>query len=131
KLVKLSEYISNQVHPDYYISTIVQKGIAYHFGKVPDEVRNKIEKAFCEGKINTLFCTSTLMEGVNLPADSLIIDNRRIGIKVMRPFQFKNLTGRVGRLSNSMLGNVFIVARSDMDYKKFKELVSSKDMTAD
>ena len=131
KLLKLSDYISNQVHPDYYISTIVQKGIAYHFGKVPDEVRNKIEKAFCEGKINTLFCTSTLMEGVNLPADSLIIDNRRIGIKVMRPFQFKNLTGRVGRLSNSMLGNVFIVARSDMDYKKFKELVSSKDMTAD
>lgn len=33
--------------------------------------------AFNDGKINTLFCTSTLMEGVNLPADNMIIDNRR------------------------------------------------------
>ncbi len=48
----------------------------------------------------------------------------------MRPFQFKNLTGRVGRLSSSMLGNIFLTATSDMDYKKFKELVRSKDMTA-
>src|SRR5699024_242557 len=75
-------------------------------------------------------CTSTLMEGVNLPADNMIIDNRRIGNRVMRPFQFKNLTGRVGRLSSSMLGNIFITATSDVDYKKFKELVRSKDMTA-
>ncbi len=72
KLLKLSDYISKQVHPDYCLSTIVKKGIAYHFGKVPDGVRNKIEMAFCDGKINTLFCTSTLMEGVNLPADNMI-----------------------------------------------------------
>ena len=130
KLLKLSDYISEQVHPDYCLSTIVKKGIAYHFGKVPDGVRNKIEMAFCDGKINTLFCTSILMEGVNLPADNMIIDNRRIGNRVMRPFQFKNLTGRVGRLSSSMLGNIFLTATSDMDYKKFKELVRSKDMTA-
>lgn len=39
----LSEYISKHVHPDYYLSNLVKKKIAYHFGKVPDEVRNKIE----------------------------------------------------------------------------------------
>lgn len=124
----LSEYISKHVHPDYYPSNLVKKKIAYHFGKVPDEVRNKIEQAFCEGDLDTIFCTSTLMEGVNLPADNIIIDSSGIGKRKMDEVQFKNLTGRVGRLSNSMLGNVFMVSKTDSAYKKFKKLVESKNM---
>ncbi len=124
----LGEYISNHVHPDYYLSNLVKKKIAYHFGKVPDEVRNKIEQAFCEGNLNTIFSTSTLMEGVNLPADNIIIDSTRVGNRKMDEVQFKNLTGRVGRLSNSMLGNVFTVSKSGSDYKSFKKMIESKNM---
>lgn len=124
----LSEYISKHVHPDYYLSNLVKKKIAYHFGKVPDEVRNKIEQAFREGNLDTIFCTSTLMEGVNLPADNIIIDSSGIGRQKMDEVQFKNLTGRVGRLSNSMLGNVFIVSKTDSAYKRFKKLIESKNM---
>lgn len=124
----LSEYISKHVHPDYYLSNLVKKKIAYHFGKVPDEVRNKIEQAFREGDLDTIFCTSTLMEGVNLPADNIIIDSSGIGKRKMDEVQFKNLTGRVGRLSNSMLGNVFIVSKTDSAYERFKKLIESKNM---
>lgn len=124
----LSKYISKHVHPDYYLSNLVKKKIAYHFGKVPDEVRNKIEQAFREGDLDTIFCTSTLMEGVNLPADNIIIDSSGIGKRKMDEVQFKNLTGRVGRLSNSMLGNVFIVSKTDSAYERFKKLIESKNM---
>lgn len=124
----LSEYISKHVHPDYYLSNLVKKKIAYHFGKVPDEVRNKIEQAFREDDLDTIFCTSTLMEGVNLPADNIIIDSSGIGKRKMDEVQFKNLTGRVGRLSNSMLGNVFIVSKTDSAYERFKKLIESKNM---
>lgn len=88
-------------------------------------MRDEIEKAFCRGKIRTLFCTSTLMEGVNLPADNIIIDSTKIWKNLFTPVQFRNLAGRVGRISSSMVGNVFLVANSEKDYKKFKDLVVS------
>lgn len=126
----LSKYIHNQIHEGYYLSNLVLQKIGYHFGKIPDEIRNKIESSFCEGVIDTLFCTSTLMQGVNLPADNIIIDNKQNGRKIMSPIQFKNLTGRVGRLGSSMLGNVFLIAESDNNITKFKELVISDKLKA-
>ena len=120
----------NQIHEGYYLSNLVLQKIGYHFGKIPDEIRNKIESSFCEGVIDTLFCTSTLMQGVNLPADNIIIDNKQNGRKIMSPIQFKNLTGRVGRLGSSMLGNVFLIAESDNNITKFKELVISDKLKA-
>lgn len=125
---RVSKYIAEQVHDGYYLSDLVLKGVGYHFGKIPDEVRSKIEISFCKGLIDTLFCTSTLMQGVNLPADNIIIDNTRNGGSDMNAVQFKNLTGRVGRLSNSMLGNVFTIATSDRAKKKFKKLIRPNGM---
>lgn len=130
KNLSISSYIADRVHPDYYLSEIIMNRTAYHFGKIPDEVRGNIERAFCKGKIDTLFCTSTLMEGVNLPADNIVIDSTKIGKKDMNSIQFKNLTGRVGRLSNSMLGNILLIANSKRSYNKFKSLVTSKKLTA-
>lgn len=128
--LSLSSHISEQVSPDYYLTRLVKKGVAYHFGKIPDIVRDEIEKAFCRGKIRTLFCTSTLMEGVNLPADNIIIDSTKIWKNVFTPVQFRNLAGRVGRISSSMVGNVFLVANSEKDYKRFKDLVASDKLDA-
>ncbi len=127
---KLSEYIVEQIHDGYYLSDLVLKRVGYHFGKIPDEVRSKIEISFCDGLIDTLFCTSTLMQGVNLPADNIIINSIKNGDSDMDAVQFKNLIGRVGRLSNSMLGNVFTIATSDRAKNKFKKLISFKNMKA-
>lgn len=120
---KLSKYIAEQVHDGYYLSDLVLKRVGYHFRKIPDEVRSKIEISFCEGSIDTLFCTSTLRQGVNLPADNVVIDNTRNGGSDMGAVRFKNLTGKVGRFSNSMLGNVFTIATSDRAKINLKSLL--------
>lgn len=95
-LKQLADDIKAQVHGDYYLTKLIRKGIAYHIGYLPSSIRLRIEKLFKDGKIIAMFCTSTLIEGVNLPADNLFITNYRSGRPKMTSVEFRNLIGRVG-----------------------------------
>ena len=53
---------------------------------------------FKDEKITAMFCTSTLVEGVNLPADNLFITSYYSGRVQMTDVDFRNLIGRVGRI---------------------------------
>lgn len=123
ELMELSKDIKSEVHGDYYLADLISKGIAYHIGYLPTSIRQRIEELFKRGMITALFCTSTLVEGVNLPADNLFITDYRNGQKDMRPIDFKNLVGRVGRLEFNLYGNVFLVATSDKATNKFENLL--------
>ena len=124
ELMELAKDIKNEVHGDYYLADLVSKGVAYHIGYLPASIRQRIEDLFKAGKITALFCTSTLVEGVNLPADNLFITDYRNGQKDMRPIDFRNLVGRVGRLEFNLYGNVFLVATSEKASDKFETLLS-------
>lgn len=104
----LAQDIRQDVHGDYYLADIVEKGVAYHMGYLPSTIRVRIESLYKAGKIHTLFCTSTLLEGVNLPADNLFITSHKNGGD-MSPVDFRNLMGRVGRIEFNLYGNVFLV----------------------
>lgn len=108
-LEALAKDIERDVHEDYYLSDLIRKGVGYHIGYLPPAIRERIENLFREGKISTLVCTNTLLEGVNLPADNLIIASTKIGRSGMNPVDFTNLVGRVGRIEFNLYGNVFIV----------------------
>lgn len=122
-LMELAKDIKSEVHGDYYLADLISKGIAYHIGYLPASIRQRIEDLFKSGMITALFCTSTLVEGVNLPADNLFITDYRNGPKDMRPIDFRNLVGRVGRLEFNLYGNVFLVATSDKATNKFENLL--------
>ena len=109
----LSRDISQEVHGDYYLAGMIKKGVAYHIGYLPASIRTRIEDLFQNGNITVMFCTSTLLEGVNLPADNLFIADNRIFLKQMNPVDFRNLIGRVGRISYNLYGNVFFVAENN------------------
>ena len=106
----LSKDIAQEVHGDYYLADMIKKGVAYHVGYLPSSIRTRIETLFQAGKITTMFCTSTLLEGVNLPADNLFITDNKIFRSQMNPVDFRNLIGRVGRISFNLYGNVFFVS---------------------
>ncbi|MGH4126305.1 MAG: DEAD/DEAH box helicase [Clostridium sp.] len=108
-LLTLAKDIKNEVHGDYYLADIISKGVAYHIGYLPSAIRMRIEDLFRQGLIKTMFCTSTLVEGVNLPADNLFITSYKIGLTKMTPVDFKNLVGRVGRIEYNLYGNVYLV----------------------
>lgn len=120
-LKQLANDIRDQVHGDYYLTKLIRKGIAYHIGYLPTSIRQRIEKLFKAGKITAMFCTSTLIEGVNLPADNLFITNYRSGRPQMTSVEFRNLIGRVGRIKFNLYGNVFFI--SDGNQVEEKEYV--------
>lgn len=112
-LEDLSRDIRNEVHGEYYLTEIIKKGVAYHIGYLPAAIRMRIEDMFRKGKITIMFCTSTLLEGVNLPADNLFITDYKINRSIMTPVDFRNLIGSVGRIRFNLYGNVFFVAQGD------------------
>jgi len=111
ELHSLAEEIREQVHEDYYLAGTVEKGVAYHVSYLPTSIRLRIEELFRkkDGGIHTIFCTSTLLEGVNLPADNLFITDYKNGSYPMSAVEFRNLIGRVGRLQFTLYGNVFLM----------------------
>ncbi|MDY0138288.1 MAG: DEAD/DEAH box helicase [Candidatus Izemoplasmatales bacterium] len=120
----LAKEIEDEIHSDYYLADIIRKGVSYHVGYLPLYIRSKIEDLYRNRDIKTIFCTSTLIEGVNLPADNLIVISVRIGRKGnMNQVEFKNLLGRVGRIEYNLYGNVFIIRDSNMAEKTMNNLL--------
>jgi superfamily II RNA helicase len=120
----LAKEIEDEIHSDYYLADIIRKGVSYHVGYLPLHIRSKIEELYRNRDIKTIFCTSTLIEGVNLPADNLIVISVRIGRKGnMSQVEFKNLLGRVGRIEYNLYGNVFIIRDSNMGEKTMNNLL--------
>lgn len=101
--------IDERIHHRYFLIKCLNKGIAYHFGGIPEEIKLRIEKLYKKGLIKFLFCTSTLLEGVNLPAKNIFILSEKIGNSQMSDIDFWNLAGRAGRLTKDISGNIFCV----------------------
>lgn len=110
---KLIEIIKENIHDDYYLIDCLKKGVAFHFGKLPQRIREKIEELFRKGNIDYIFCTSTLLEGVNLPAKNIFILSNSISRSKFTDIDFWNLAGRAGRLKHELLGNVICVRYSN------------------
>lgn len=112
--------IQEYLHKDYYLSDCLKKGVAFHFGKLPQRIREKVEALYVQKVIDYMFCTSTLLEGVNLPAQNIFILNNTIGSRKFTDVDFWNLAGRAGRLSKELSGNIICV-RLDSNKWNVKE----------
>ena len=103
--------ISEYLQPQYNLLTCLRKGIIYHHGSVPDAIRIYIEDLYKkDDAVRYVITSSTLLSGVNLPAERmLILDNKR-GRSNLSHDSFKNLVGRVCRFSeifNDETGNLY------------------------
>lgn len=109
-IVALIELVKNAIHDQYSLARVLQRGIAFHYGNMPLIVRNEIERCFKDGHINYLICTSTLIEGVNLPCRNIFVRGPKKGRgKPMNEGDFWNLAGRAGRWGREFQGNVICV----------------------
>ncbi len=65
-------------------------------------------RAFEEGKLNILLCTSTLIEGVNTAAKNVIVYDNKLKKKPLDFFTFNNIRSRSGRMFRHFIGHVFV-----------------------
>lgn len=113
ELVKLVE---KTIHSKYALAKVLKKGIAFHYGNMPLLIRQEIERLFSKGEIQYLVCTSTLLEGVNLPAKSIIIRKPTRGKgNPLNQNDFWNLAGRAGRWGKEFSGNIICIEPTEWE----------------
>ncbi len=121
----LIDYLKESLHPNCSLIKCLLSGVAYHHGGLPDFIRDEIEFLFATRQLSTLFCTSTLLEGVNLPIEKMFIVDPRKADNPLSNFDFKNLIGRAGRLKEYLCGLVYCVQQADEDKDWPEEYQSS------
>lgn len=121
----VAQLAKQSVHPSYVLVETVRRGVAFHYSNMPTQVRQAVEDAFTDGTVDFLVCTSTLLQGVNLPAKNVFMCKPEKGrTKPLEGADFWNLAGRAGRLRREFQGNIFLI---DYDNWKRKPLNEPRD----
>ncbi len=116
KLEEFAEFIEEYISENYELANFIRRGIAFHFGSLPSIIRSGIEDLFKEGAIKIVCCTSTLLEGLNMPAKNIFIYKPEKGQKKpMDKLNFWNLAGRAGRMGNDFSGNIICINPNSWD----------------
>lgn len=110
RIKKASDDLKEYVHDDYKLADYIKKGVIYHHGSIPEQIRYFIEELYIEvPEITMLIANSTLLEGVNIPATKMFILDPSRGRNYLSPSSFHNLVGRVcrfGEIFNKKTGNL-------------------------
>ena len=99
-IIEACENISEYINGNYNLITCLKKGIVYHHGSVPDNIRQYIEKIYTNNEdIKYIVSTSTLLEGVNIPAFRIFLLDNKKGLGYLSRANFQNLIGRTCRFN--------------------------------
>ena len=126
---ELIVYYKETVNEHYSLCKALENGVTYHHGRLPHHVRRTLEKAMQENWITDIVCTTTLLQGINLPAQNIIIRNPNLYIRKdkeknaeLTNYEMANLRGRAGRLLKDFIGRTFVLDETSFsvveEYKK-------------
>ena len=100
EIKKVQKALKEFLHQDYNLIKTIENGVVYHHGKMPENVRLYVEDAFSKiEEIKYIVTTSTLLQGVNIPAEKIFLIDTKKGLGNLNAAQFKNLSGRICRFS--------------------------------
>lgn len=129
RITDLIDFCEKIVHKEYRLIECLKYGIAFHYGNMPLLIREEVESLFREGIIKYLICTSTLIEGVNLPCKNIFIRSPKRGQSPMESADFWNLAGRAGRWGKDFQGNIFCLDPTIWEAPDAKGLIPIKRAT--
>lgn len=104
----LSEWIEQYYGGKWALSEAVGAGIGVHHGKMPRALASRFVTLFNKRELPIMVCTSTLIEGVNTAAKSVMIYDKTINRAQFDFFTYSNIRGRAGRLGEHHTGRVFL-----------------------
>lgn len=109
---------------DYWsIINCLKHGIGIHHGQIPKYIQTQILDEFNKKDtgLKYLFCTSTIIEGVNTSAKNVVMVANSIGQDEQKVFSQKNIKGRAGRYYINPVGRIFFLNKEqkdiDIDFK--------------
>lgn len=108
ELLEASNWTADNYHDQWLVSIALRHEIGIHHGKLPRSLGRFMVRAFEEGKLNILLCTSTLIEGVNTAAKNVVIYDGKLNKKPLDYFTYNNIKGRSGRMFRHFVGRVYV-----------------------
>lgn len=117
----------------------LKRGIGIHNGKFPKYFQREIMSLFNQKQMPLLFCTSTIVEGVNTNAKTVIVYHNPSGENdAGKRFLLLNINGRAGRYLRHFVGNIVYLNRDclkiessehiSLDFKLFSDEVLLGDV---
>lgn len=104
----LIEWIENFISKDWSIIDCLRHEIGIHDGGLPKHITSSVIKYFNERKLKYLFCTTTIIEGVNTSAKNIIYFDKTKGInQKIDFFDYSNIKGRSGRMMEHLIGKIY------------------------
>lgn len=103
----LIEWINENISKQWSLSQELGYGIAIHDGSLQKHIGSSIINYFNNGMLNSIFCTSTIIEGVNTSTKNVILFDATKGNKNLDFFDYNNIKGRSGRLMKHYIGKVY------------------------
>lgn len=104
----LTDWIKVNVNESWKLLEYLKYGIGINNGTIPKHINSSIVNYFNDEKLSYLFCTTTLIEGVNTSAKNMIIfHNLKGSNKVIDFFDHSNIKGRSGRMMVHYIGNIY------------------------
>lgn len=129
KIKKFIRWIKKEIHKEWYLIKAMERGFLVHNGQLPSNGFRMYQIDLYENsrQFNYLFCTSTILEGVNLCAKNIIITKPARNNSAFDAFDFYNLVGRTGRLYQHYLGIAYYIkSAQDAEYHKEAAIKSIK-----
>ena len=103
-----AEWLGNAFHREWLLVRGLAHGIGLHHGKVPRAIAQFMVRAFNEGLLEFVVCTSSLIEGVNTRARNVVIFDNKVARRTLDTFTFNNIKGRSGRMFHHFIGHVHV-----------------------
>ena len=121
KYAKKISYEQKDLSPIFKNEDCWKFKVAYHNGSLTLDQREAVENLIKRREeMHTIFCTSTLAFGINIPARLVIVETHEIPRKgvLLKKSIAKQMVGRAGRFDLDPVGYALYLARNDeeMEY---------------
>lgn len=103
----LIDWIKTSISEKWSLVDELKHGIAIHDGSLQKHIGASIIKYFNDGLLRCIFCTSTIIEGVNTSAKNIVLFDGNKGGESIDFFDYSNIKGRSGRLMEHYVGRIF------------------------
>lgn len=102
------EWIKNYISPSWGVIKLLTYGIGIHDGALLKHITSSVIDYFNQNKLKYLFCTTTIIEGVNTSAKNIIFFDNHKGYRVLIDFfDYSNIKGRAGRFMIHYKGRIY------------------------
>ncbi|VVM20191.1 hypothetical protein BSPWISOXPB_5193 [uncultured Gammaproteobacteria bacterium] len=103
----LVEWIEKNINPKWNLINFLNFEIGINDGALQKHINSSMIDYFNEEKLKYIFCTSTIIEGVNTSAKNIIYFDKKKGLNDIDYFDYSNIKGRSGRMMIHYIGKIY------------------------